>query len=525
MVVQNPILNKFLAIISLAFLISCSTDGEKEIVSDDTPLVEDTTPPTISLQGLVANQVLTEIIQISADLSDDNDQNVNLKVLLDSEEIYDSNSAYSFEFDPNLYAPGEKTLRFVATDNANNANSIEINVKIQRILLRLIIEEDYIRNPIDKAYAFLSDLQGNPLDSTEIGNQTDHTFLAPFSFDDQQDFVLTVVAKEVNGAINIESTPHLNREIVSDFYLKNEGRFDFESIQIEYGSTGFSHLEGLGYGYFIFTPDQNVGTLDLLDRQNPTEHIFVLSPGGPVNGTHFVAKLERNTISDPLVLTSDDFSSDNISVRDFPYADTSQIGLLGYESEDDFQNYRFHNVLFGVGQIINSNRILHPYVDNLPFYSHSYTDLYGTNLDGYRYLGEGLPLNEYNPAVTDLVTTLGNASLNISLTPTTNFFSGKIHLKSENQNSNWVVGFNAYMDKDLALPKMPNLGGLETLDLTDYSIKSSRISQYDNVSSYDEYITKVKSMAINYYQHSSFVEHITVWPELNNREEYLDPLQ
>ncbi|SHG76064.1 hypothetical protein [Flagellimonas flava] len=525
MVAQSPILNKFLALVSLAFLISCSTDGDKEIAGDDTPIVEDTTPPTISLQGLVTNQVLSEVIQISANISDDIDQNVNLKVLLESEEIYDSNSTYSFEFDPNLYAPGEKTLRFVVTDGSTNSNAIEIKIKIQRILLRLMTEENYIRNPIEEAYAFLSDLQGNPLDSIELGNQTDHTFLAPFSFDAQQDFILTVVAKEVNGAINIESTPHLNRGKVTDFYLKNQGRFDFESIQIEFGSTGFSHLEGLGYGYFVFTPDQNIGTLDLLDRQNPTENIFILSPGGPVNGTHFVARLKRDTISDPLVLTSGDFSSDNISVGNFPYTDTSQIGLLGYENEDDFQNYRFHNVLFGIGQIVNSNRILHPYVDDLPFYSHSYTDLYGANLDGYRYLGEGLPLNEYNPAETDLVTALGNASINISFTPISNFFSGKIHLKSENQNSNWTVGFNANTDKNLALPKMPNLGGLETLDLTDFSIKSSRISKYANVSSYDEYITKVKSMAINYYQHSSFVEHITVWPELDNREEFLDPLQ
>ncbi|WP_396591021.1 hypothetical protein [Allomuricauda sp. R78024] len=525
MVTKTTIFNFLFALVFGTFISSCSSDGDKEVPDDDSSTVEDITPPSIDLQGLLNDQVLSEKVQITVNLSDDNTQNINLKILLDGEEIYDSSSEYSLEFDPDLYTVGEKMLRFVATDDANNSDVVEINVKIQRILLRLFIEENYIRNPIEQAYAFLSDVQGNPLDSLEISNQQSHLFLAPLSFDAQKDFVLTVVTKERNDLVNIESTPGLNREKLSEFYLKNKGRFDFETIDINYASTGFPHLEGLGYTYLVFTPNQNEGTLDLLDRENPTDYIYILSPGGPVNGTHFVAKLKRDTISNPLILDIDDFNSDNISVGNFPYADNSDINLIGFENLDDFQNYRFHNALFGIGQIISPDKILHPYIDNFAFYRHSYTDLYGSNLDGYRYLGEGLPLNEYNPIETDLSTVVENGTIQITYSPINDYFSGKVHLKSENQKSNWVITFNPSMDKELILPKMPVIGGLESLDLLDYAIKSSRISRYSDVGSYDEYLLKVKSKAFNYYSHSSFTEHITIWPSQDNREQYLDPLR
>lgn len=526
MVTKTTIFNFLFILVFGAFISSCSSDGDKEVPDDDSPMVEDITPPSINLQELLDNQVLSEKVQITVNVSDDNTQNINLKILLDGEEIYDSSTEYSLEFDPNLYTVGEKKLRFVATDDANNSNALEIKVKIQRILLKLFIEENYIRNPIEQAYAFLSDVQGNPLDSLEISDQQQsHVFLAPLSFNAQEDFVLTVVTKEKNDVVNIESTPGLNREKLLEFYLKNNGRFDFESIDINYASTGFHHLEGLGYAYFVFTPNQSEGTLDLLDRKNPTDYIYILSPGGFVNSTHFVAKLKRDTVSNPLILDIDDFSSDNISVGNFPYTDTSQISLLGFENLEDSQNYRFHNALFGIGQIINPDRILHPYIDNFPFYRHSYTDLYGSNLDGYRYLGEGLPLNEYNPIETDLSTVVENGTVQITYSPINDYFGGKVHLKSENQKSNWVVAFNPFVDKELILPKMPVIGSLETLDLSDYVIKSSRISRYSDVGSYDEYLLKVRSKAINYYSHSSFAEHITIWPSQDNREQYLDPLR
>ena len=321
MVSKTSIFNFLFALVFGVFISSCSSDGDKEVPDDDSPIVEDTTAPSIDLQGLVDDQILSEKVQITVNVSDDNTQNVNLKILLDGEEIYDSSSEYSFEFDPDLYTVGEKTLRFIASDSANNSSAVEVKVKIQRILLRLLIEENYIRNPIEQAYALLSDVQGNPLDSLEISDQQSHVFLAPLSFDAQEDFVLTVVTKERNDLINIESTPGLNREKLSEFYLKNKGRFDFESIDINYGAAGFNHLEGLGYAYFVFTPNQSEGILDLLDRENPTDYIYILSPGGSVNGTHFVAKLKRDTISNPLVLTMEDFNSDNISVGNFPYTD------------------------------------------------------------------------------------------------------------------------------------------------------------------------------------------------------------
>lgn len=487
----------------------------------------DTIPPILTLTGLVENQTIAESIQLNLQVSDDSEENVLLEIFLDNVLIYSSSTDFTFTLDPTLYSTGEKNIRFVVTDSSENSSFLDIDFSIQSVLLTLILEESYFQPPITETFAFISDNTGKVLDSVKIDGNETLQFVSPKNFNTSEDYILTLVTKNRNGSINLESIPHLNISRKSTFLLTNEGTSNgFVEFEVDVSSTDFFEFAGLGYSYFIFSLTENLVSLDLFNVPDPTEHVYFLARGDFVNSPHFYAKIGRDTISDPLVLTSNMFTSDHITVGDFPYSRYSQLGIFGFEDLSDFQNYKLHDVKFSLGQIVNQNRILHPYINNFPFYRHSYSTLYGPNLDGYRYLGEGLPLNDYIPIETNLSANTLEGKIGISLNSVENYYSGKIHLKSELQNSNWVINFDAENDRDFILPKLPKFDSLEELSIQDYEVKATRISRYSDIASFLEYLNKVRENNLQYYEHSSFVEHITVWPSPNfeNRESFINPL-
>ncbi|KAB7528838.1 hypothetical protein F8C76_13360 [Flagellimonas olearia] len=523
MAFKNLFPRPLLALSIIILLASCSVNGDSENSTPPETTVEDSIAPTLTVSGIVENETLSEPQELTLSLADNSGDNLLLEAFLDGVLIYSSSTDYTFELDPNLFAPGEKTIRFVASDDAKNSTSVNVRFIIKRVLVKLSLEENYFRNPIEEAFAFASRNDGVVLDSIILTENAELKLLAPFDFDASEEFVLTIITKNTNGPIDLESIPHLKVAETNNFLLTNQGRFNYETIEVNYAATGFPELEGLGYSYIFFSPDDPTGTLDLLDRFDPPAHIFLKAAGGSVDGEHFYTKIKRDTISSPLLLELDDFTSEHVTVGNFPYTENSVIDIYGFESYADFEADKPHNARFNVGQIVSQNSIRIPYIDNFTYYRHTYVDLYGSNLNGYRYMGEGLPLEDYNPLGTTLVTTLVDNKLLIDFIPLPDYHSGKVHLKSINQNSNWVFNFDASNSEELTLPEIPNFSGMEELAGLTYEIKSTRISSYSNIGSFEDYLNIAKKDNLRYYEHSEKVEHITVWPSMDNRESFIDP--
>ena len=147
-----------------------ATDLANNITTYEVPFIADNTGPEITLESLVAGQIVDEPIQLNPDVSDANSTIASVEFFLanDTQVVLEGDVTYSWDLDPSAFNPGSISIFIKATDGLGNESSAEFPIEILRRLITINIPEDFY-NPIwARMYVFASAPDGKVVDSERI---------------------------------------------------------------------------------------------------------------------------------------------------------------------------------------------------------------------------------------------------------------------------------------------------------------------------------------------------------------------
>ncbi|MEH6682001.1 MAG: Ig-like domain-containing protein [Sediminicola sp.] len=467
--------------------------------------IVDNQGPEITLETLQEGQLIDAPIILSPVVVDAYSKISSVEIYFDGELVYSSDGSeeIDYNFEPENYPAGAAMFRIRTIDELGNANEMERNIAIVRLLLKLTIPEGYLSPHIStNHFVIASEMDGSLLDMKEIILETREIKLSTSEeFDIEKEFVITFASLGKNGVASyLYSIANVNRKSIEELNLSVPKRYTVQGTT-GYTINGFSEqtqLSAFGRDYQLSSSE--VGE-PLITSFIPSNHASETGPiyvygFNPLNNFYNYQFVKR-PISPDYPMNFTDFEVQHLETKQLTTTPSDFLNndryltLYGYRTQEDMDGQVYHQLWsYGYGQSITTS---FTYQLNTQFYGYAHDLIIGN----YRSKGVGLPSDVTIIPNWSVEYTFQNNS--VSLTKSgTGHIVGEIYLEGGYDIGvpyQWNLFFDSNREGDIVLPNIPE-------SLQDYplynlyqtnNIELGRVGliKYDNIGTYGDYLEQI----------------------------------
>jgi hypothetical protein len=503
----------------LIFLISCSKDSEDESIEQLDKIAPEV---QISIKGADINStgpiIVDGQLEIQVDASDAGGIS-KVEAFINNEKVgEDVTTPYEFIIDLTTFISktsknsvnSNETLKITVTDKAGNQTSVEktIIVSNKTPLITITIPEGFLNSFFENVYVFASRMDGKLLENTTVPilhSTRTITLYAPDNFSVGEEFMLTFMSLNPSQEFSFSyATTFQNLTIGNpkEINLKLPDRlkviedrtfpafgFDIESIASGNGSDYRTNLRLSENEWFL-------ETLEPVDSpEKITDKVFLWTYlGGDFTNYHY-AFIDR-PVPGGFELNLSDFDSEYSDAGTISFTNYAQIPeikteltILGYESESDFENNAFHTVW-----ALRTGNYTFPI--RYGYYNGFLKYRYRLTMQDFHIEDKGLPLDKYTIPNWNLDPILSNNTVNLNKTGSGHAV-GRVILREDAPNYvyDWRIIFNSEKTNTIIIPELPEvfrstpLG--ENLTANTIRIHQTELRRYENILTYENYLNTV----------------------------------
>ncbi|MBO0321761.1 hypothetical protein J0X14_05595 [Muricauda sp. CAU 1633] len=498
-------------------------DGEKllEIRAEDyagnsatyqVDFISDNSGPEVMVEGITANQILGEQLQITPTVSDEYSEVSALKVYLDDELLgeFETFADLNIDFDPESYPVGQHDFVFEASDTLGNTSSTTIPVTIKRLLITININEGYLppEYTITKLFYLASDSEGQTLDFTEGVDNSVVKLYASTEFPIHQEFTLTLL--EISGYLNgtqsndIFSIGNLTRGTAGVYNLQPRKINSSNSVTTDFKITGLDpcaqNTLGWGPGYSVShgsgSEDLSIQTFyPLGDPSLASEKIYLFLDFRCLNQYKYI--VYDNPIPDGIDTNIDvsDFIDTDIQQSSSSFSNSGFVNMeiFGYSSLDDYRmdlNYELDESFKNTSN--NPGPLEYFWLDIFAEYKHRIVSYDFTSV------GRGLPQAYYEVPDWSIDHSLSNNIINYSIGAGNHSVGKTVITKWATPTTgsiDWIYIFDSQNTNQIVIPELPDeLADYQLYDFLqeeNYFLLQTQLTKYDGINSYNDYIQQI----------------------------------
>ncbi|BFP40760.1 hypothetical protein FGF1_16050 [Flavobacteriaceae bacterium GF1] len=383
---------KKLLLPTFLFLILLGCDSENEDSPNQVIEELDTTPPSITFQGIGEEVELRSTLQISVQ---DASNLVNTVVKINDEEVMTSSEKqFTYTLNPFDFPNGETTLTITATDEANNENVKTHVFELKKLLFQNLVGRS--SESIDFYVALNLESTGELIAHKKMITDDDRIFYAPDGFE-EQDIIATEYYIDKGG---LEDLYHLamstggvkpgtirltDQEVRNELGLEPSNNTKNDQFDVTVEGRSFPLLfsaigSNYGMGNRSSSSYSSSYTLTLDYNQELTNDIFL----------YYLNQSNEKIFEDYRYLFIEDFTDRTLRFEELSTVSEDDIvtvglpelvekfttWLLGYSSNENYRQGNFR-LLFFYGRLTQESGFLFQY----------------PNLSEYPVLERGLDLN------------------------------------------------------------------------------------------------------------------------------------
>ncbi|UJH69079.1 hypothetical protein [Allomuricauda sp. SCSIO 65647] len=151
-------MNKFLSIVFLLFLVACSNTDDENNPQDPK---NESTDPTLSIKNLADQSTVETFTDIEVTVSDDSE--VTTTIYVNDQQVFvTQNLQFVFRLNPYIIPIGSATIRFVATDSDENTVERTFTIDLKHLLFTTDVA-DYQINGDETVWDMVHNLGGDLL--------------------------------------------------------------------------------------------------------------------------------------------------------------------------------------------------------------------------------------------------------------------------------------------------------------------------------------------------------------------------
>ncbi|WP_272149666.1 Ig-like domain-containing protein [Tenacibaculum aiptasiae] len=514
-----------------------ATDSNNNVSKKLINFTSDNSGPKITITAINEGEVISEVIQFAPKVVDEFSEISSFEVLYNNKRIqyFDNATINPFDFDPNAYTTGNGAFKFIAKDALGNTSELAINTKIEHLyaLITIKIPSDYFASNIAKSWVFASKPDGSPINTVKIeAGTTEVTLNSTEAFSATDEFMLTFFDVLTNGANRVSTIQNLTTSSPGTMEVPSKNPYTKDSEET-YELKNFTanhniYSEGIDYkgrklGSTQFKVDY------LAPKKTNRMYFYSYNIGDPANS--YTYQFVNSPVNNGFKVNSTDFDNQNISVKQFtlkdylPGADLKPIlTIQGFENQNDYTNNVYHqifNAKLGSSALGTNKPNDYPLNTNFDAYRHRLvsrnyiTERKGTPLANFEKPNWNV---KYNTVTGNTVKiTSSGASHNV----------GRLWLKNKlsigaTYDYSWTFVYDSQKNSnEVIIPTLPE--ELKNLDFYNYSkntfwqTKQVELTAYDNIATYEDYISKVIKNNTKYYKVSDHVESVY---HVSNFQEY-----
>ncbi len=365
----------------------------------------DNNGPFLTNLNIMANQALCGPIGLQSTVEDIVSDISRVELFINGTSVYQTSNSSQvfFNLNPDNYATGDGTLRFVLEDVLGNVSEEEYDVQFGKQVISLRYPGNFVRDNVEKLIIVLSDANGDFLDSQQYSNTTENiTFCSPAITTDDTEFMLTFFEVFEDSLYNVYNYSGLTKNTLGNLISFSERPLteSFASVNVDTSNLSLGgNPWASGTGYSIVTiGDSFDGTLTTDYGQGGlgTNNTFVqIATPNNAAGNYQYAFIQD--LQDMTSFSNSDFTTNNVSTHNYSFNNAPGFKLVrmyGYENETLRAAFSGHNI-FSESQNTSSTNSAIAYADIFDSYFYS--------IKGQNYYVEGtgaLPTNVTIPGST-----------------------------------------------------------------------------------------------------------------------------
>lgn len=479
--------------------------GNEVIASKILETKIDNTGPSLIIETLNEDQKICGEIELVPQITDEISEVSKVEVFLDEDtvEVFENTSDFSFILNQVNHESGNRKLKFVMEDTVGNVSKDSLNIVLSKEVVSLRFPDNFVRKGADKLHAILSKQDGEFLDVVTHSSGVAETLslCAPANLDNNEEYILTFVEDFQSTIFHFYVYGNLTKTIVGEEIRlpQRSASLSIASVDLEFpeNEPDFYLRSATPWSSMVFFDNKLSGyvsktfTVDALGF----DKAFVMNFNRDLGRSYQWAFIEN--IDERTSLLATDFSSANVKHDFLNVNGTSSspfLSIYGFESE---AHYRAMN-----GHMIYWN----PLLNSLNSNDYSYADifdytLYSIKVDRYGVDGAGSPPESISvPSGSVFYSFLNNK---IEFNGQSDFEIGRVRLENR-ENEPIVVEFIFDGQKsDVIIPQLPE--GLfsqsvhEVFEMEKLEAVQGTAENYENISDYKEYISKILVPGVPFY--------------------------
>ncbi len=476
--------------------------------------VSDNTGPEITLESLVANQILDAEILLSPAISDTYSTVAFAEIVLDGNSLqsFPNPETINLDFDPENYSVGEHQLQITAQDNLGNTSSIEIPFDIYRRMITINIPEGRLNPAIVLPVVFLSRMDGSLLVHQEILKEDRQIILRiAEEFDMNTEFMVSFYLQDNGSASGISTHQNITRSNLGVINLAEAKRLEAElGMNIQVPTANFFSQDFLLGGsassfdsfvwnsaesaYFVYlntsVGNLEINTAELASNAKPFDSYYVYETGASYTYALLDSPIDANFILDKANMRTDNVTDNNftIATSHTPTNPVANLQLYGALTQEDDMTNRYHRIYnFNLGA--NAGDILNYKLNTLfSHYRHS------LNYDNYHTERNGTPPSTYSIPNVSVDYTTSNNVVNLNIQGTEHVLGRVEFVDDTGPVYVWNIAFNSQTTTSVVIPELPP--GINHPVKTAYEnntiqAESVHLYSYESINSYSEYLQNV----------------------------------
>ncbi len=529
----------FLVFAILLCFISCTSDSENENVQ---PVDQIAPKVQFTISGVDPNApepiLVDGVLEIEVDASDLGGIS-KVEAFINNQKVGEALEV-PYRFTINLSSFASKTgksmldknatLKITATDKAGNQTSVEkaITFLEKTPLITITFPEGFLNYGLENVHVFASTMSGELLEGTTmpINSTTRYcTLLAPYDFKTEDEFMITFMSTNPHrdAPLTYGTTyQNLTIENPGEINLKIPNRLEGTDYKL-FPANGFnidSFPKGDGSDYRTnFDINENMFSFHTLNPVNSPQlvknNMFLWNNSTMHSDDYSYIFIER-PLPENFELNASDFETEHsafgsISFPNFPEVPEirTELTILGYESDTDFQNDAYHTVYA-------HSKGNYPFPMLYGYYSAFHSYRYRMSMQYFYVEDQGLPLSTYTIPEWDLNPVLVGNSIHLNKTGTGHAV-GRVMLRSNSLDYIyiWNILFDSEKAETVVVPKLPdvfhNTAIHENMSLNTLSIRQAAFRKYENIPTYENYLNTVLKENIDSRDVSEKVEIKYKW--------------
>jgi hypothetical protein len=495
-----------------------AVDLADNLTTYDVVFISDNTGPEITLESLVAGQIVDEPVQLNPDVSDANSTIASVEFLIGdaSQVVLEGDVNYSWDLDPGAINPGSTSIFIKATDGLGNESSAEFPIEILRRLITINVPVGFFNPNSARLFVFASGMDGKLLDVERIYSDTEMVRLHTDN-ETGGDFEYMLTFGEYStgsfgNASEFTTVQNINPTTLPQINLNTYFKFEpsFQSNQYptaDFDPDDIQNLSADGRDYAGgFSADTNGNTTVYIEqRRNANSDLWsdsiYLQLFNYALNEYSYAVLDW-TIDPELVVTPSLFTTQDVErkvyqpIMNGQSFESTAMQLYGYFDQDDFNNNTYNNIWsHGYGYLP---------IEGIPYYiSNVFSDYrYNIRINDYFTERTGQPEASFTPVDWTIDYTFLDNQINVTNSGVGHTV-GKIFIDSDtpevinglNVSYRWNLVYDSQKQNQVILPEIPeeiqSWGFYSIYENGGFKVRQVEIKGYQGIPDYNTYLDGV----------------------------------